>query len=185
MSSVHFYRFAEEFDDDIWLLDLAKDPNQHNLSIDLTAGKKLDYHDPVRLRNVGKGNRQVDIAFTVLGIPVLSERAGKVFQVVAPRDTQCLKAEIDGVAGPFYALNIAKRLDCLDEQRTVFGDIPGFTLFRPVLEPVIDPAKVAKETVFRLHASPVHIIVNDQVKVAVEAAQLTGAVMQPVETTLQ
>src|SRR5688500_7092135 len=177
VSKHRYYRFDEDLTvEDLWALDMCAEPDQTTLYMDLKVGKPLRKWDLVRLRIVG-GRQDVDVTFTVLGLPVLSERAMEVFADVAPDDIQFLPALIESAGGLYHVMNVVRRLDCLDERRTTFGDVPGF---RPVLTPVLDPKKIGGEKVFRLRASPVHIIVADSVRRAIDGAGLTGASLAPV-----
>jgi len=78
-------------------------------------GRPVDVRERLRVPIYRPGK---PLDFTTAGAgrtPILSARAASVFQDLAPSDVQLFPVEVEGEAAPYYLLNVARRLRCIDD----------------------------------------------------------------------
>ncbi|WP_408888747.1 imm11 family protein [Myxococcus faecalis] len=126
----------------------------------------------------------LDIEFAGTGLaPVVSGRVASLFREMAPDDVQLFPVEVEGESGPYFILNVAQTVRCIDDaacrevQRyaaddALHSDRAGE--YRSVIGLRIDPAKVGNARVFRLWGWPAALIVDEEIKDALEANGISG-----------
>ncbi|WP_370450732.1 imm11 family protein [Corallococcus sp. CA047B] len=123
--------------------------------------------------------------FTSAGVgftPILSERVAAVFRDMALQDVQLFPVEVEGQTQPYFLLVVARTVRCIDD-----GASEGFRLWTPeqgrpekvgqyraVSGLRIDTTKVGDERVFRLWGLPSSLIVDGELKAALERAGIVG-----------
>ncbi|WP_141617526.1 DUF1629 domain-containing protein [Myxococcus sp. AB036A] len=146
-------------------------------------GKPVELHERLRIP-IEQPGEPLDIGFAGTGLtPVVSERVASVFREMAPDDVQLFPVDVDGQIRPFFILNIARELRCIDEaacrevqkfsaDEELHADRAGE--YRSVIGLRIDKAKVTGARVFRLWGWPQPIILDEEIKDALEANGIFG-----------
>lgn len=123
--------------------------------------------------------------FTAAGAastPIVSARVAAVFEALAPDDVQLFPVDVEGTSEPFFLLVIAKLLDCINDG--LCSEVERWTpedgqpekvgQYRFVYGLRIDPTKVTDARVFRLWGWPLPIIMEEEVKAALEQVGIQG-----------
>lgn len=137
---------------------------------------------PLRVLLSRPGN---PLDFTSAGVgvtPVLSARAAEVFRTLAPNDVQLFPLQVEGQVEPYFLLVAARTVRCVDEAAS-----EEFKLWTPedgqpekvggykyVAGLRIDKARVADERVFRPWGLRSALIVDGELKAALEQAGIVG-----------
>ncbi|WNG22929.1 hypothetical protein F0U62_01975 [Cystobacter fuscus] len=119
---------------------------------------------------------------TVAGTPIVSARVSSVFQEMASRDVQLFPVEVQGQAETFFLLNVARTVRCIDdvacEEVQLYtpadGRLDRVGEYHSVSGLRIDKAKVGEARVFRLWGWHPPIIVDGEVKEALERTGIVG-----------
>ncbi len=124
--------------------------------------------------------------FTTAGAgrtPVISELIASVFRAMAPNDVQLFEATVDGQAESYYVLNVARQIRCIDDAAS--EEVQRYTgegaqahragEYRAVSGLRIDKSKVGDARVFRLWGWHPPIIVDGDLKEALERTGIVGA----------
>ncbi|RKH28164.1 hypothetical protein D7Y13_21460 [Corallococcus praedator] len=154
--------------EDIWQFIQGKPVELHErLQIPLSqAGKALDFDKT-----------------TVGGAPIVNARVAAVFRELASHDIQLFPVEVEGQSDPYFLLNVARELDCIDDaacteaRRWLPEDNRPDRLgeYHVVSGLRIDRSKVGGARVFRLWGYHPPIIVTGDIKDALESTGVTGA----------
>ncbi|NPC47674.1 hypothetical protein D7X99_32370 [Corallococcus sp. AB032C] len=123
--------------------------------------------------------------FTSAGVgftPILSARTAEVFRVLAPNDVQLFPVQVEGRAEPYFLLVAARTLRCVDEVaseevqfwRPEDGQPAKAGQYRYIAGLRIDKARVADERVFRVWGFQTALIVDGQLKQALEQTGIVG-----------
>lgn len=125
----------------------------------------------------------LDFSLAAFSIPVVHARVVELFERMHVDAVQFIPARIEGLPEPWYILNALQIIRCIDDARSEEvqywrpednrPDKVG--QYRAVHGLRIDPAKVGDARVFRTWGWRVVLIVSEDLKVAMEAAGLTGA----------
>ena len=126
--------------------------------------------------------RYIDIEFAGAGgTPVVSERVASVFRDLAPSDVQLFPVEVEGESRPYFILNVARTICCIDdaaceevEIRTAEDYAERVGEYRSVIGLKIDKSKVGNARVFRTWGWSPPIIVDEGIKDALEANGIFG-----------
>jgi uncharacterized protein DUF1629 len=86
------------------------------------------------------------------------------------------------VASDYRAVNVLGLVDCVDMARSTF-DPRSEMGAREFTKLVIDPSKARDLKMFRLMEDPTLLIIDDDVRLAIEAGNLRGIRADPVEST--
>ncbi|WP_225414394.1 imm11 family protein [Stigmatella hybrida] len=153
--------------DDIWRFSL---------------GQPVDLRETLRIPLYRPG-RSLD--FTTAGAgrtPILSARAATVFRELASLDVQLFPVEVEGDPEPYYLLNVARQIRCIDDaaceevqhypRHGVQAHRAGE--YRSVSGLRIDPSKTGDARVFRLWGWSPPLIVDAEIKQALEHAGIVG-----------
>ncbi|RKH71274.1 imm11 family protein [Corallococcus aberystwythensis] len=119
---------------------------------------------------------------TVAGTPIVSGRIASVFRELAPDDVQLLPVEVQGQAEPFFLLNVMRVIRCIDdaacEEARLWSPEDGrpdkVGEYHVVSGLRIDTAKVGSAVVFRPWGYLLPIILDGQLKDALEQTGIVG-----------
>ncbi|WIG98734.1 DUF1629 domain-containing protein [Myxococcus sp. SDU36] len=150
-------------------------------------GKPVELDRRLRVP-ISRPGASLDIEFAGAGAtPILSERAASVFRSLAPGDIQLFPVDVEGDSRPYFLLNVARQICCVDEAaseevqvRTAeeFEDRVGE--YRSVIGLKIDKSKVGDARVFRTWGWSLPIIVDEEIKDALEANGILGGKFEEV-----
>lgn len=145
-------------------------------------GKTVELHEKLRVpvRYLGK-----PLDYTTAGagqIPIINERVASVFRELAPNDVQIFPIEVEGQTEPYFLLNVAREIRCIDDASC--EEVQYFTKddvradkagqYRSVVGLRIDKSKVGDARVFRLWGYHIPIIVDGEIKEALERNGISG-----------
>ncbi|MFP2929077.1 imm11 family protein [Pyxidicoccus sp. 3LG] len=147
-----------------------------------TSGKPIE--PPGRLLiPLSRQGKPLDFTSAGVGLtPVVSARVAAVFREMAPNDVQLFPVEVEGQTEPFHLLIAARQIRCIDdaacEEVRLWTPEDG----RPdrvgeyyVISGLrIDKSKVGDARVFRLWGYHVALIVDGELKAALERTGIVG-----------
>ncbi|QDE72035.1 hypothetical protein BHS09_36450 [Myxococcus xanthus] len=130
----------------------------------------------------------LDIDFAGVGLaPVVTERVASVFRELAPDDVQLFPVDVAGESRPYFLLNVARKIRCIDEEaseevqiRTAEEYTDRIGEYCSVMGLRIDKSKVGAARVFRLWGWRVPLIVDEEIKDALEANGIFGGKFEEV-----
>ncbi|RKG74403.1 imm11 family protein [Corallococcus terminator] len=147
-----------------------------------SGGHPVALHERLRIP-IYRPGRPLD--FTTAGAgrtPVLSAGAASVFRELAPNDIQLFEVEVEGQSEPYFIFNAARRIRCIDD--AACEEVQLYTAegvqahrageCRAVYGLRIDKPKVGDARVFRLWGWSPPIIVDDEIKDALERSGIVG-----------
>jgi hypothetical protein len=125
----------------------------------------------------------LDFSFADSGdFPVVTEKVASTLAEVAPGDVQLYPAEVDSRPEPYFLVNVARLVKCIDDETSEEvlywkpednrPDLLG--QYRSVGGMRIDPSKVGDAKVFRPWGWPPALLVAEDVKEALERTGATG-----------
>ncbi|WP_245919350.1 imm11 family protein [Melittangium boletus] len=129
--------------------------------------------------------------FTTAGFgstPILSERAAAVFREMASQDIQLFPVEVEGQAQPYHLLVVARTVRCIDdsacEDARLYTPADGrpdrVGEYRVVSGLRIDKSKVGDARVFKTWGWPPALIVDGEIKAALEQTGIVGGYFEEV-----
>lgn len=146
-------------------------------------GRPVEIAERLRIP-IFRPGRPLDIDFAGAGqTPIVSARVASVFREIAANDVQLFPVEVEGQSEPYFLLNVAREVRCIDDaacrevqffsaDEELHADRAG--QYRSVIGLRIDKSKVVNERVFRLWGYHVALIVDAEIKEALERAGITG-----------
>ncbi|RYD69960.1 MAG: hypothetical protein EOP84_27500 [Verrucomicrobiaceae bacterium] len=165
-----------------------------------TQGKEIDdiwqfrRGRPIELREklcipVYRSGAPLDVDFAGVGLtPIVGARAASVFREMASDDVQLFPVEVVGEARPYHLLNVQHEIRCVDD--AACRSVQHFTdddvmpekagQYRSVIGLRIDKSKVGSARVFRLWGYSIPIIVDGEIKDALEASGTMGGKFEEV-----
>ena len=124
----------------------------------------------------------LDFSLAAFSIPVVHSRVVELFERMRVDGVQFIPAQVEGHSEPWYILNALQVIRCIDDARSEEvqywkpednrPDKVG--QYRAVYGLRIDPAKVGNARIFRTWGWRVALILSEDLKVAMEAAGLSG-----------
>ncbi|RKH63852.1 imm11 family protein [Corallococcus llansteffanensis] len=147
-----------------------------------TDGRPVEVREQMRLP-LFKPGKPTDIEFAGAGqTPVVSSRVASVFREMAPDAIQLFPVEVEGETGPYYVLNVAQERRCIDdaacEEARLWTPEDGrpelIGSYHVVSGLRIDTSKVGDARVFRLWGWHPPIIVDEEIKEALERVGIVG-----------
>ncbi|NNB89680.1 hypothetical protein HJC10_27125 [Corallococcus exiguus] len=116
------------------------------------------------------------------GAPVVHQRVANIFQTLAPEDVQLIPVDVEGETEPYCLLVATRNIRCIDEQQTTEvlywkpedGQPEKVDEYRAVSGMRIDVTKVGDAKVFRPWGWTLALIVSEDIKEALERANVTG-----------
>ena len=146
------------------------------------GGRSVEPPGPLRVPFSRPGKPLDFDKTTVAGTPIVSARVASAFRQMAPDDVQLFPVEVERQTEPYYLLNVARTVRCIDERAC--EEVQFYTAedgypdrvgeYHSVSGLRIDKAKVGDARVFRLWGYPVPIIVDGGLKEALERTGITG-----------
>ncbi|MBN9683061.1 MULTISPECIES: imm11 family protein [unclassified Corallococcus] len=140
--------------------------------------------DPGLLRiPISRPGKPLDFTSAGLGLtPVLNARTAEVFRMLAPNDVQLFPVQVEGQSEPYFLLVAARTVRCVDEVATEEvqfwrpedGQPAKVGQYRAIGGLRIDKSKVADERVFRLWGWRSALIVDGELKAALEQTGIVG-----------
>jgi hypothetical protein len=114
--------------------------------------------------------------------PVVTKKVASIFAELAPDDVQLYPAEVDSRPEPYFLVNVARLVKCIDEatsEEVRYGEpednLPDkLGYYLSVYGMRIDPSKVGDARVFRPWGYPAALLVAEDVKEALEHTGATG-----------
>jgi len=114
--------------------------------------------------------------------PVVTEKVASTLAELAPGDVQLYPVEVDSRPEPYFLVNAARLVKCIDEavsEEVRYGEpednLPDkIGYYRSVYGMRIDPSKVGDAKVFRPWGYPAALLVSEDVKEALERTGATG-----------
>ena len=173
-----------------WYLDDPRDLSGQEVE-DIwafTDGKPIEVRDRLRIP-IFQAGKPLDIEFAGAGqAPIVSERVAAVFRELAPHDVQLFPVEVEGQREPYFLLNVAREIRCIDDaacdearlwtpedgRPELIGEYHVVSGLR------IDVSKVGDARVFRLWGWHPPIIVTEEIKQALERVGHVGALFTAV-----
>ncbi len=146
-------------------------------------GRPVEINERLRIP-IFRPGKPLDIDFAGAGqTPIVSARVASVFREIAANDVQLFPVEVEGQSEPYFLLNVAREVRCIDDaacrevqffsaDEELHADRAG--QYRSVIGLRIDKSKVVNERVFRLWGYHVALIVDAEIKEALERAGITG-----------
>lgn len=116
------------------------------------------------------------------GFPVVTEKVARVLAEVAPGDVQLFPVEVESRPEPYFLLNVARRVKCIDDAASEEvhywtpedGRPDKVGQYQAVYGMRIDPSQVGDARVFRTWGYPRALIVAEDVKEGLEHTGATG-----------
>lgn len=147
-----------------------------------SLGQPVDLRETLRIPLYRPG-RSLD--FTTAGAgrtPILSGRAAAVFRELASSDVQLFPVEVEGETELYHLLNVARQIRCIDDaacEEVQYYPRHGVQAhrageYRSVSGLRIDPSKVGDSRVFRLWGWSPPLIVDAEIKQALERTGIVG-----------
>ncbi|MCK8503636.1 imm11 family protein [Myxococcus fulvus] len=185
-----YFSLAENVQAGSWYLGVPLDERGQEPDDlwEFTSGRPATTHGRLTLPIQEAGRRR---DFSLAGVsmtPVVHVRVAALFAELAPEDVQLLPANIAGCPDEYLVLVATKLVRCIDDAATEDvlywkpederPDMLG--QYRSVFGMRIDPSRVGDAKVFRTWGWPVALIVSEDIKVALERANITGAEFEEV-----
>ncbi|MBJ6764675.1 hypothetical protein JGU66_28235 [Myxococcaceae bacterium JPH2] len=174
---------TDEYIDGRWYLGepIGQDGQEVDDVWKFSDGLPIDISERLRFP-VARPGKALDIEFAGVGLtPVVTERVAAVFRRLAPKDVQLFSVDVIGESGPYFLLNVIRKIRCIDDEASLdvqFRTSPEFKErigeYRSVIGLRIDKSKVGDARVFRTWGWLTPIIVDEEVKEALEAAGSSG-----------
>lgn len=161
------------------LFSLVDGSYAHKLSRSLLSGVPVELSaGQVRLELLAEG-RPMDVSLTPMGIPVLSPRAVEVLSPLIALDVQLLPCTVacsGRATREMFIANVISRVDCLRADADMTPMDGEFGVL-DVSNLRIDSRAVGTHHMFRVVGSDADLIVTHEVRLKVEATQLSGPPM--------
>ena len=153
-----------------------------------TRGKRIAPPGLLRIPIYRPG---VPLDFTTAGVgmtPILSARAASVFRAMAPEDTQLFPVGVEGQTDNYHLLVVTRTVRCIDDKSC--EDARYFTPedgrpervgeYQVVSGLRIDKSKVGSACVFKTWGWRPALIVDEQIKAALEQTGISGGYFKEV-----
>jgi Immunity protein family (Imm11) len=175
MTAYHSATFDPHIADQ-WHLDVPRDGEGNEIrGYHFTSGHPYSSTRPVKV-SIYQDGRPLELSFNSEKVVVVSSRARKAVEAVAPKDCQFFDVAIPRMTQPWYILNAIHLVDCFDEAKSRFDLAPSETgrRYAIVTKLIIDPAPLRGQQLFRVRNWDVNLIVSDAVKAAIEGIPSHG-----------
>jgi hypothetical protein len=149
---------------------------------------EFSYGRPVEVRErlrvpIDRPGQPLDFDTAGVGqAPIVNARVASIFRELAPNDVQLFPVEVQGQAEPYYLVNVARTVRCIDEKASaevqVYSTEDGrperVGEYRSMIGLRIDKSKVGDARVFRLWGWHPPLIVDEELKEALERTGMVG-----------
>lgn len=135
---------------------------------------------PIRVASYRtRKTRPTDFPFVNGYVPVFSSRAWKVLQPLAGKCVEALPLICDLSDGPYYAINVLAKVDCLDSRRSKGSRLEDGSLY-DVDYYVLKPNSLKNcSPIFKMVGLPAKVFFTEEFKQTVERNQLQGVLYSP------
>jgi len=147
-----------------------------------TSGERIE--PPGRLRvPLSRPGKPLDFTSAGMGLtPIVSTRAASAFRERAPQDVQLFPVEVEGQIEPYHLLVVARAIRCIDDEACEEarrytpedGRPDRVGEYHVVSGLRIDKSKVGDARVFRLWGWHPALIVDGELKEALEKTGIVG-----------
>ncbi|GHH00454.1 DUF1629 domain-containing protein [Comamonas sp. JC664] len=152
-----------------------------------TEGVAVDLRERLRIPVSRAGNA---LDFTTAGAgrtPIVSARIASIFREMAPLDVQLFSVDVEGESKSYFLLNVCRTIRCIDDAaceevqiRTADEYTERVGEYQSVMGLRIDKSKVGDARVFRTWGWHSPIIVDEEIKDALEANGIFGGKFEEV-----
>ncbi|WP_240358628.1 imm11 family protein [Myxococcus vastator] len=138
---------------------------------------------------IDESGRRLDFCTAGAGAtPVVHIRAATLFAEMAPNDVQLIPVDINGCPDEYLILVATRLVRCIDDEASEEvlywkpeDERPDkLGMYRSVFGMRIDPTKVGDAKVFRTWGWSGVLVVSEDIKAALERANITGAAFEEV-----
>lgn len=137
---------------------------------------------------VDHAGKPADFSHAAFSIPIVHARVASIFAALAPRAVELIPVSIDSQPEPYFILNAVHALKCIDdaasEEVQYWAEEDGLPdkvgTYFSVAGMRIDPAKTEDAKVFRTWGWTIALIVSEDIKLALERANVTGTLFREV-----
>ncbi|WP_141619558.1 DUF1629 domain-containing protein [Myxococcus sp. AB036A] len=185
-----YFRLTEDMQAGNWDLGDPVDALGHEVD-DLwmyTAGHPIQAKERLSIP-IDTPGRQLDFCTVGVGVmPIIHVRVASLFAELAPDDVQLIPVDIQGHAAQYLILVATKLIRCIDDAaseevrywKPEHGQPERVGQYRSVIGLRIAPSMVGDAKVFRTWGWRLALIVSDDIKSALESANVTGVEFTPV-----
>ncbi len=180
-------RYFELNDDmsrpDRWLLGDPIDEQQKEVRpLQFMSGEPTRFDGRLRVPVYHAGTSLDFTCVDTGGFPVVTEKVARVLATLAPDDVQLFPVEVESRPEPYFLVNVARRVKCIDEaaSKEVLLEDPeenwpdALGYYQAVYGMRIDPSQVGDAKVFRPWGYTGTLLVDEDVKEALERTGATG-----------
>ena len=183
MSKKYFELTDDMSSPERWVLDDTLDAQGNRVGARLYLNERpVRFDGHLRVPILHPGN-PLDFSFADSGdFPVVTEKVASTLAELAPGDVQLYPAVVDSRPEPYFLVNVARLVRCIDDKTS--EEVLYWKLednrpellghYRSVLGIRIDPSKVSDAKVFRTWGYPQALLVSEDVKAALERTGATG-----------
>lgn len=179
-----YFQLDEDMDDpERWLLGMPVDKHGEEAGSWLFMnGEPVQAEGPFRIPIYHPG-RELDYSLADAGgFPVVAEKVARVFAQLVPSDVQLFPAGVEGRPEPYVLVNIARLVKCIDDAacgeveywKPEDGQPEKTGHYRSVYDLRINPSQVSGPKIFRPWGWEVVIVVDEDIKAALEQTGATG-----------
>jgi hypothetical protein len=180
-------RYFELNDDmsrpDRWLLGDPIDEQQKEVrALQFMSGEPTRFDGRLRVPVYHAGTSLDFTCVDTGGFPVVTEKVARVLATLAPGDVQLFPVEVESRPEPYFLVNVARRVKCIDEaaSKEVLLEDPEenwpdeLGYYQAVYGMRIDPSQVGDAKVFRPWGYTGTLLVAEDVKAALERTGASG-----------
>ncbi|NOK11245.1 imm11 family protein [Corallococcus exercitus] len=145
-------------------------------------GEPVSLDAPLKIP-VDHAGQSLDFTLAGIGLaPVIHAQSAAILTRLAPNDVQLLPVTVASEPGPHFLVNVLRLVRCIDDEaseevqywKPEDGRPEKVGKYRDVSGLRIDPAKVGDARIFRTWGWTVALIVAEDIKEALEQANITG-----------
>ena len=168
---------------DRWLLgDPLDEQGKEVRALQFMSGEPTRFEGRLRVPVYHPGTSLDFTRVDTGGFPVVTEKVARVLAELAPGDIHLFPAEVESRSEPYFVVNVARRVKCIDEaasEEVLYEDPEDdwpdeLGYYQSVHGMRIDPSQVGDAKVFRPWGYTGSLLVAEDVKEALERIGATG-----------
>jgi hypothetical protein len=151
----------------------------------VVVGPQGTLHVPLRL-----AGPSWDFTLADFDMPVVSAELGAHLKRLAPQAVQRFPVSVEGTQNSYEILNVTRTLRCFDEFASEIQYVTQDEFsperigsYEMVLKPVIDPAKVGNEQLFRVSGWEVMLVCSGDIRDELVAKGYSGLELQELDVS--